>query len=419
MNFTSPTSKDAAFRGLVVAFGVSAIGFGTMAPFLVLWGHRDAGLSGAVAGLLFVAQALGEVSGGLAGGLLADRFGGRQVLLASTLGMALAYGSLALVGSPAPAIAVLFLAGLFEAAYHPTAFALVGDLKPQGERTHAYGVIRAAGNVGTILGPLAGAAVVAGASVADVFLAAGALLAGSGVVLLFTLPCHGLHVHLEEEAEELGEAVTGLKAITRDRRLGLLVLGGGLLTITLAWWEVDGLVILAGQRPFGTATFSILLALSAALTVAFQIPITKVTREVPIGRLLAGGALIQAVGLALFAFASASLAFVVAAVVLIAFGQMLYSPNTNALVSKIAPRGRGATYQAAISTTADIGMAVGPASGLGLSAGIGARLMWLLALPLGSIAAAAFRRAAPDDEPAAPPSDTEAAATAPLADPMS
>jgi MFS family permease len=394
MNFDSQTSKRNAFRGLVVAFGVSAVGFGTMAPFLVLWGHRDAGLSGAVAGLLFIAQAAGEVTGGLGGGLLADRFGGRQVLLGSTVGMALAYGSLALVGAPGVAIAVLFLAGLFEAAYHPTAFALVSDLKPEDERAHAYGVIRAAGNVGTILGPLAGAAVVAGASVADVFIAAGALLAASGVVLVATLPRRGAPVHLEEEAEELAEAASGLAAIARDRRLGLLVLGGGLLTITLAWWEVDGLVVIAGQRPFGTASFSILLALSAALTVAFQVPITRVTRAVPVGRLLAGGAVVQALGLALFAAASASLAFVVAGVVLIEFGQMLYSPNTNALVSRIAPRGRGATYQAAISTTADIGMAVGPASGLGLSASIGARLMWLLALPLGGLAAGAYRRAA-------------------------
>lgn len=394
MNFNSPNSSRNAFRGLVVAFGVSAIGFGTMAPFLVLWGHRDAGLSGAIAGLLFIAQAAGEVTGGLSGGLLADRFGARQVLLGSTVGMALAYGSLALVGAPVAAIAVLFLAGLFEAAYHPTAFALVADLKPEDERTHAYGVIRAAGNVGTILGPLAGAAVVAGASVVDVFLAAGALLAASGVVLVATLPRRGAHVHLEEEAEELAEAVSGLAAIARDRRLGLLVLGGGLLTIMLAWWEVDGLVIIAGQRPFGTASFSILLALSAALTVAFQIPITRVTRQVPVGRLLAGGALVQALGVALFAAASAGLAFVVAGVVLIAFGQMLSSPNTNALVSRIAPRGRGATYQAAISTTADVGMAVGPASGLGLSASIGARLMWLLALPLGGLAASASRRAA-------------------------
>jgi hypothetical protein len=52
------------------------------------------------------------------------------------------------------------------------------------------------------------------------------------------------------------------------------------------------------------------------------------------------------------------------------------------------------TYQAAISVTQDIGMAAGPASGLALSASIGARLMWLLALPLGTLAGAAAARAA-------------------------
>jgi MFS family permease len=400
MNAGSSRGSDKAFRGLVLAFGVSAIGFGTMAPFLVLWAHRDAGLSGAVAGLLFIAQAAGEVAGGLGGGLLADRLGGRQVLLGSTVGMGAAYGSLALIGAPAPAILLLFVAGLFEAAYHPTAFALVADMKSEADRPHAYGVVRAAGNVGTILGPLAGAAVVAGAAVADVFLAAALLLAASGVVLLATLPRRGSRAHLEEEAEELQEAATGLAAIAHDRRLGLLVLGGGLLSIMIAWWEVDGLVILASQRPFGTATFSILLALSAALTVVFQIPVTRLTRTLQIGRVLALGAAVQAVGVALFAAAGASLAFVAVGVVLIAFGQMLYSPNTNALVSMIAPRGRGATYQAAISTTADVGMAVGPASGLGLSATLGSRLLWLLALPLGSIAATAFDRAADRARPA-------------------
>jgi MFS family permease len=378
----------------VFAFAVSAIGFGAMAPFLVVWGHRDAGLSGSAAGLLFVAQAAGEITGGLGGGVLADRLGGRQVLFVSALGMALGYGSLAIVSAPVVAVAVIFFAGLFEAAFHPTVFALLGDLTPAEDRPHAYGVLRAAGNLGTILGPLAGAAVVAGASIADVFLVAGALLAASGVVVLTTLPARGLQISLEEEAEEIQAAVPGLAAIAQDRRLGLLVLGGGLLTITMAWWESDGLAILHTQRAFGTGTFSIMLALSAALTVAFQIPVSRLSRRRSTATLLAAGAVLQALGIAALAAASLGLTVVVGAVVLIAFGQMLSSPTINAFVSRIAPRGRGATYQAAVSTTADIGMAAGPASGLALSAGIGAGPMWLLALPLGLVAAIATACAA-------------------------
>lgn len=399
MSSNSPTPRStartrAALRGLVLAFGVSSIGFGSISPFLVIWGHRDAGLAGTAAGLLFVAQAAGELSGGLAGGMLADRLGARSILLVSTIGMALAYGSLAVVGAPVLAIVVIYLAGLFEAAYHPTALALVGDLTPVEDRSHAYGLMRMASNLGTILGPLAGAAVVAGAPVADVFYVCGGLLAVSGVVVFATLPRRELRVDLDEEADEIRAAVPGLKAIARDRRLLLLVIGGALMTITLAWWESDGLVVLQTQRAFSAGGFSLMLALGAAITVVFQIPITRLTRKRPVGMLLATGAVLQAVGLAVLALSGSGLAAVVVAVVVLAFAEMIYSPNVNALVSELAPRGRGATYQAAISTTFDIGNAAGPASGLALSAGLGARLMWLIALPLGLGAGAASGRAA-------------------------
>lgn len=394
MPTTRMSSDRRAVRGIAAGFGISAVGFGALAPFLVLWGHGEAGLSGSAAGLLFVAQALGEIVGGLGGGLLADRLGGRQVLLVSTLGMAAGYGALAFVSAPAVAIGVIFVAGLFEAAYHPTALALVGDLTAEAERAGAYGMVRAAGNLGTIIGPLAGAAIVGGASVSDVFLLTGALLAVSGIVAFATLPRRGSRVSLDEEAEEIEAALPGFMAIAHDRRLGLLVAGGALLAITIAWWEADGLAILQTQRPFGTGTFSIMLALLAGLTVIFQVPVTRATDRLPTGKLLAAGAALQAVGLAALAAASVGLSVVVMAVVLIAFGQMIYSPNLNALVSVIAPRGRGATYQAAVSTTYDIGMAVGPASGLALSAGIGARLLWVLALPMGLLAGAATAGAA-------------------------
>ena len=383
-----------ALRGLVAAFGISSIGFGILTPFLVVWGRADAGMSGATAGLLFMAQAAGEVVGGLGGGLLADRIGGRQILLVSTAGMALGYASLGLVTTPAAAVTVIFVAGLFEAAFHPTAFALIGDLSPQDNRRHAFGVIRTAGNVGTVLGPLAGAAVVAGLPLATIFFVSGALLAASGLVVLATLPRRGLQISLEEEREELQAAVPGIMAIARDRRLAMLVAGGTLLTITWAWWESDGLAVLHTQRPFGTGSFALMLTLSAALTIAFQIPVTRASRSRSTGALLTAGALLQGLGLAALAAASLSPAVVVAAVALSAFGQMLYGPSLNAVVSTIAPRGRGATYQAALSTTADIGMAAGPASGLALTAALGAPLMWLLALPAGMLAAAATTRAA-------------------------
>jgi MFS family permease len=383
-----------AFSGLVLGFATSAVGFGAITPFLVIWGHRDAGLAGSAAGLLFIAQAAGELSGGLAGGVLADRLGARSVLLVSTLGMALAYGSLGLVGAPGLAVALLFVAGLFEAAYHPTALALVADLRAESEHAGAYGLMRAGSNLGTILGPLAGAALIAGASLPDVFFLAGGLLAGAGAIAFLTLPGRGLVVSLEEEVEEIRAAIPGLAAIARDRALALLVLGGALSTITLAWWEADGLAVLHTQRSFTTTTFSLMLALSAAITVVFQLPASRLTRGRSVPALLASGLALQAAGLALFAAAGAGIGVVVAAVALISVAQMIASPQVSTLAAALAPRGAGATYQAAVSTTVDVGMAVGPASGLALSAAWGASATWLLALPLCLGAGALMSRAA-------------------------
>jgi predicted MFS family arabinose efflux permease len=383
------------FRGLVLAVTTSAVGLGAVTPFLVIYGHRYAGLGGAAAGLLFVAQAVGELSGGLAGGLLADRLGARQVLVASSLGMAAFYAMLGVVRSPALAIITIFIAGLFEAAYHPTAFALVSDLRDEPDRPGAYGSLRAGSNAGMILGPLAGAALVSGVALPVVFVLAGTLLGVSGLVALIALP-PGSRMDLAEEADEVRDLGPGLRAVLGDRALARLVIGGGLTAIVISWWEADGWAIVRTQRHFSTTTFSLMLALSAAVSVASQLPVSRLTRGRPAAQILFGGALIEALGLGLLTFADVGLGVVAVAVAVASIGQMIYGPHVSALVASLAPTGRAATYQAAISVTADIGNSAGPASGLAMSAGTGGQALWLIASPLaiigGLIAAPAARQ---------------------------
>src|SRR5580698_5923219 len=86
--------------GLVAVRTLGELGSSAMLPFIVIWAHRDAGLGGAAAGVLFIVQAAGEFGAGLAGGALADRFGHRRLLLVSAAGMALGYGLLAIAKAP-------------------------------------------------------------------------------------------------------------------------------------------------------------------------------------------------------------------------------------------------------------------------------------------------------------------------------
>src|SRR5580692_10685573 len=127
----SRNSTRYPLAGLVTVRTLGELGSSAMLPFVVIWAHRDAGLGGAAAGVLFIVQAVGEFGAGLAGGALADRFGHRRLLL-----------------FPAAGIALFLLAGVFESAFHPTIGALVGDMFAEEQLVRAFGVVRVGANAG-------------------------------------------------------------------------------------------------------------------------------------------------------------------------------------------------------------------------------------------------------------------------------
>ncbi|MFJ1707039.1 MFS transporter [Kitasatospora sp. NPDC088346] len=397
-----------AFRGLLAARLLGALADGVMLPFVILWAHRVGGLGGAAAGALFLVQAVGEFTGGLAGGFLADRIGHRRTLLISTTGMAVGYGSLSLVHHAPLALGLFLLAGLFESAFHPTIAALVGDLHADEELHHAYGLTRVVASIGSVVGPILGAVVVS-FSLCGVFATTGVLLAGAVLAVFAAVPSDRT-IGPERAQEDPGEkeAAGALAQILRDRRLALLVLGGGLLSITFTWWEADGLVLLRPLDSLGATAYAILFAVHAVATVLFQIPVSRWSRHRSTPWLLFLGAALQGAGLAGFAAAGLGYPVLVVAVLVVSLGMMISGPATSAFVSRRATPGRTATYQAALSTTQDIGTAIGPTSGLALGRVGSPVLVWLLALPLGLAAGLATARAA-----RLPPAPAPRAAPAP------
>ncbi|MYW04255.1 MFS transporter [Streptomyces sp. SID3343] len=393
-----PTARQvtAAFRGLLTVRLLGALANGVMLPFVILWAHRVGGLSGAAAGALFLVQAAGEFTGGLAGGALADRIGHRRMLLLSTTGMALGYGSLFLVHHPILALGLFLTAGLFESAFHPTIAALIGDLHAEKDLHHAYGMTRVVASIGGVIGPILGAVAVT-LSLSSVFAMAGVLLVGAVLAVLIAVPSDraiGPETPQADIGEEAKEVYGAVAQILRDRRLALLVFGGSLLTITFTWWEADGLVLLNRIDSLGTTAYAALFAVDALAIILFQIPVSRWAGRRDTGRLLFLGAALQGVGLAGFAAAGFGYPALLAAVLVTSFGMMISGPTTSAFLSRHAPPGRSATYQAALSTSQDIGTAIGPTSGLALARIGPPTLVWLLALPLGLIAGLATARAA-------------------------
>jgi MFS family permease len=384
--------------GLVTVRTLGELGSSAMLPFIVIWAHRDAALGGAAAGVLFIAQAAGESGAGLAGGALADRFGHRRLLLLSTAGMALGFGLLAIVKAPAAAITLFLVAGVFESAFHPTIGALVGDMFGEHQLVHAFGVVRVGANAGRIAGPLIGAAA-ALVSLSLVFAVAGGLLAGALLAGLVLIP----RDTPSQPGDPEPEIPPGtLRALITDRRLTVLVLAGGLLSITFAWWQADGLVLVRQQHPLSTMAYAALFTIAAATIVAFQIPVTRRTARAPAGPAMMTGAVLQGAGLATLVFARYGYPVLVIAVLLMATGEMIYAPTISAFVTTRAGRHRRASYQAALSITEDIGTAIGPISGLALAAATSAATVWATGAILSALAGTGTSLAAAPGSPEHP-----------------
>jgi MFS family permease len=122
--------------------------------FVTVW-LDSFGVSAAVLGTA-VGVGYGFVGlGALPSGILADQYGSKPLVLLSVAGMGIGF----LLLSVAPTVWILALAlafwGLAASLYHPAGLSLLS--RGTHERGNAFALHGAAGNVGTVLGPLAAA----------------------------------------------------------------------------------------------------------------------------------------------------------------------------------------------------------------------------------------------------------------------
>ena len=275
------------------------------------------------------------------------------------------------------------------------------DTTPSERLTTAYGWVRVGAHTGHIAGPLLGAAALLH-SLSAVFVVAGAALFVCLLIVILGIPADPARAGADEGgAHESPEGAPGnrLALVVTNRPLVLLVLAGGLLAITLSWFEADGLTILNSQRPLGTTAYATLFTVIAVVTVLFQVPVARLTSRSSAARVLVAGAVVQGAGLATLVAAGSGYAVLPAAAVLLATGQMLYGPTATTVIAVNSPAHARATFQAAFSVTEDIGTAIGPVTGLALAAAAGAPAVWstaaLVCLLTAVTAAAATRRHRP------------------------
>jgi MFS family permease len=368
------------FYVLLVGRLFNMVGNSLVFPFLSVFLASRLGGSMMLAGMALAGYGVVQVASVLVGGILADAWGRRRVLLLSLGGGAV---SAYLVGSVHPLWALLVtlpMMGFLLPLFQPASMALTADLVPPHKLNEAYALLRMASNAGIIVGPMLGG-FLANISYFWLFFCDTVTLLG-----FFALVWRAIPETLTGRGLGARDSLSGLVTVARDRRF----VGFALL------WALTGLVYsqlymvvpayLHLSLGYPPGVFGYLAAENAVLVVLLQVPLTRAMRTLPRQVPMVLGLVCYAFGFLLMAHGRALWIFG-AAVLVITIGENLVNPAASAWVAEradITLRGR---YLGAFSLASRLGSAAGPLVG-------GTLLTWGSGLWLGAVAAIATITAA-------------------------
>ena len=379
---------DRRFWVLCIAQLIVAVGFGAAMPFVSIYLHNQLDMPMTFVGLMMLVSAAVAAAARVAGGELADRIGRRPVMIVGMIGRVLVFAVMAAViyfRLSAWIVAGVFLVvRLVGAMIQPAISAMVADIVAPEKRVKAYGLHRIFGNAGWAFGPAIGGALVE-RSYASLFVLT-SLASLAGLILLA--------VFIRES----------IRAVARQRFSFASVLDVGRYTRFLVFcaWSVL-LFILMGQFASTLAVFStnvigiteaqlgLLFTVNGIVVVLFQGPAAWVAHRIGIRSGLVAGCLLYALGYLTVALVP-GFNFLIGSMVIITFGEVLFSPTSMTAVANMAHEARMGRYMGFFGLSEALGWSLGPFLGGVLFDRLETApiLLWGAIASIGLLAAAGF-----------------------------
>ncbi|NYD48231.1 MFS family permease [Actinomadura luteofluorescens] len=379
--------------------------------FLVLF-LTDRGFTAWESGVVLTALMIGRISGSAAGGAAADRFGYRRAIIGSMAGTAVLTAALVHVPNVWTGALVAGGAGLTAQAYRPAALAWVVELTPKDRQVIVFSVLRLTFNVGTTVGPVGAALLLAYSSYDALFYVDAATSLAFGVLAYVALRSNPEPAGREAASSDGKRA--GYGQVFADRRFMLVVLG--LFVTAIAYIQSSAaLPLFVTGSGHTEKVYAALLSVNGFMVIAFEVLLSKWTQRLPIGVPMALGMAMLGVGHLVYTGPSPVTMLILATVVWTA-GEIIAAPSMMAYPGLVAPSALRARYIAAATVPQHVGYAVGPMIGIAAWHAWGSGV-WVLTGACGLLAgllvlagAGVSRRRPGEDEPAKEPGEPPAMA---------
>ncbi len=315
---------------------IDLVGFGIIIPLLPFFGeHFDA--SPAMVGFLMASYSLTQFIAAPFWGRTSDRFGRRPVLLITLAGAAASYVLLGFSNS----LLMLFIArglGGFMAGNISTAFAYVADITTPENRSKGMGAIGAAFGLGFIAGPAIGGILAGPDPVNADFRTPSLAAAGLSFIAL------GMAFFMLKESlsEDIRNRLSQMPAKNRAQQfrdalakpgVGLLITLSFLATFVFAGMETTFAMWSERRMNWGPQQNGYLFAFVGIIAALIQGGLVgKLARLFGETNLVIQGAGALALGMLLIPFTN-SLATLLGAMVIVAYGFSIITPSLNSLIS--------------------------------------------------------------------------------------
>ncbi|MEV4754443.1 MFS transporter [Micromonospora sp. NPDC049559] len=398
----APTERPsrAAHAGYLAGMFVDALGSGLYLPFTLVFIRAVTDLPVQTVGLGLTVAALAGLAANPLAGVAADRFGARQVLIASYLLRVIGFACYPLVHGFAMFVVVAAVVSAGDRSFYPANSAYVADHARGAARDRLYALVGTGRNVGLGIGGLlaAGAVQFAGDSGyrliavlnAASFLVAAVLLAATG---------RSGHANRALVRQRPRDLFAGYGRVFRDpafRRLTLaeLAFTGAHSVIPIAIPLYATVVLHAPAGLLG-----LLFTLNTILVAAGQLPVLRWQRRARRTHAMALAGLVFVVSFGAFALAAALPAGparavgLALAVVLCTLGELLHARPSASLAAALAPEAYRGRYLAVYQLTWAVSAVATPGAFAGLVA-FDARLLWLIVAVVTAVASVALLRLA-------------------------
>lgn len=298
-----PAYRDGNVLRWLTAYAASLLGDSV---YFVALGFAAAKVAPpAQVGLVMAAGAVPRAVLMLGGGVIADRFGPRLVVIGSdSVRCALILAAAAVLALASPGlwllVAVALVFGVVDALFMPAVGALPPRITTPDQLTRLQGMRALAIRLGTVVGPPVGGLAMGLGGAAAAFAVAGLLFATSVPLLLTTRIAE---LPAAERAPASQELRDGLRYIRRHRLVGPLVLSGALCELGLVGPLNVGMVLLAQERGWGAAGYGWIIAAfglgsgASALLLSVRGRVAR-AGAVQIGTLLVGSMTVGFIGVA-------------------------------------------------------------------------------------------------------------------------